>query len=92
VAKFPTEALGERTWVLVRSEDWKHISKTLGLNPYRAAFTCLKKKTTFIEEALVTHVSGRANKTHPTLAHGHDGTVGHRRGTRNGTCPLPDLG
>jgi hypothetical protein len=35
VAKFPTEALGERTWVLVRSEDWKHISKTLGLNPYR---------------------------------------------------------
>ena len=65
VAKFPTEALGEWTWVLVRSEDWKHISKTLGLNPDRPAFTCLEKKTTFIEEALVAKVPGRANDLIP---------------------------
>ena len=27
VARFPTEALGEWTWVLVRSQDWKGLSR-----------------------------------------------------------------
>ena len=62
VGKFPTKALGEWTWVLVRSDDWKHISKTLGIYPESPAFTCLEKKTTFIEEALVAEVPGRARE------------------------------
>jgi hypothetical protein len=62
VAKFPTETLGPWTWVLVRSQDWKQLSKTLGLNPDSPAFTCLETKTTFIEEALVAKVPGRANE------------------------------
>jgi hypothetical protein len=62
VAKFPTEALGEWTWVLVRSQDWRQLSKTLELNPDSPAFTCLEEKITFIEEALVAKVPGRANE------------------------------
>ena len=62
VAKYPTEALGEWTWVLVRSEDWKAQSRMLGLNPDSPAFTCLETRTTFIEEALVAKVPGRASE------------------------------
>jgi hypothetical protein len=40
VAKFPTEALGKWTWVLVRSQDWKPLTKMLGLNADSPAFTC----------------------------------------------------
>jgi hypothetical protein len=60
VAKYPTESLGEWTWVLVRSQDWKAQSRMLGLNPDSPAFTCLETRTTFIEEALVAKVPGRA--------------------------------
>jgi hypothetical protein len=62
VARFPTKALGEWTWVLVRSQDWKGLSRTLGLNPDSPAFTCLETRTTFIEEALVAKVPGRAHE------------------------------
>jgi hypothetical protein len=62
VAKFPTEALGKWTWVLVRSQDWKELTKTLGLSPDSPAFTCLETRTTFIEEALVAKVPGRSNE------------------------------
>jgi hypothetical protein len=62
VAKYPTEALGEWTWVLVRSQDWKGLSRTLGLNLDSPAFTCLETRTTFIEEALVAKVPGRASE------------------------------
>jgi hypothetical protein len=61
VARFPTKALGEWTWVLVRSQDWKRLSRTLGLNPDSPAFTCLETRTTFIEEALVNKVPWRAS-------------------------------
>jgi hypothetical protein len=70
VAKFPTEALGEWTWVLVRSQDWKAQSRSLGLSPDSPAFTCLETRTTFIEEALVAKVPGRASEL---IAHWHMG-------------------
>ena len=62
VAKYPIEALGEWTWVLVRSQAWKPLVQMLGLNADSPAFTCLETKTTFIEEALVAKVAGRANE------------------------------
>ncbi len=62
VAKYPTEALGSWTWVLVRSQDWKAQSRKLGLNPDSPAFTCLETRTTFIEEALLAKVPGRASE------------------------------
>jgi hypothetical protein len=60
LAKYPTVELGEWTWVLVRSKDWKRILGGRGLNPNSPAFTYLLKRETFIEEALVSNVSSRS--------------------------------
>jgi hypothetical protein len=62
VARYPTEALGEWTWVLVQSQEWKTQSLRLGLDPNSPAFTCLETRTTFIEEALVAKLPGRASE------------------------------
>jgi hypothetical protein len=59
VEKYPTKALGEWTWVLVKSQDWKPIVKKLGLDANSPAFTCLEKRVTFVEEALVSSVTGQ---------------------------------
>lgn len=55
LARYPIEALGHWTWVLVRSQDWKPISRTLRLNPESPAFTALEPRETFLEEALFVH-------------------------------------
>jgi len=44
--------LGEWTWVLVRSDDWKPILRRVGLDADSPAFTILDKHQTFLEEAL----------------------------------------
>ena len=59
VAKYPMAELGNWTWVLVRSEDWKAILISRKLDPDSPAFTFCAKRETFIEEALVTTVPGR---------------------------------
>jgi hypothetical protein len=55
LAHYPIEELGNWTWVLVRSQDWKPISRTLRLNPDSPAFTALEPRETFLEEALFLH-------------------------------------
>jgi len=55
LARYPVAELGSWTWVLVRSEDWKPISRTLRLNPDSPAFTALDQRVTFLEEALFQH-------------------------------------
>lgn len=52
---YPIASLGQWTWVLVRSQDWKPISQTLGLNPDSPAFTATEPRETFLEEALFAH-------------------------------------
>jgi len=59
VGKYPKAALGEWTWVLVKSRDWKRMMPMLGLSPDTPAFTCLETRATFIEEALVVRVAER---------------------------------
>ena len=54
------ERLGEWTWVLVKSADWKVILLSRGLNPDSPAFTVLKKHQTFLEEALFVRVPNRS--------------------------------
>jgi len=44
--------LGEWTWILVRSDDWKPILRRVGRDPDSPAFTILEKHQTFLEEAL----------------------------------------
>jgi hypothetical protein len=60
LANYPVAQLGNWTWVLVRSEDWKALK--LGLDPDSPAFTCYPKRVTFIEEALVTQVPVRGRE------------------------------
>lgn len=55
LAHYPIQALGHWTWVLVRSQDWKLISRRLQLNPDSPAFSALKPRETFLDEALFIH-------------------------------------
>ena len=60
--RYPIEALGQWTWVLVRSEDWKPISRMLRLNPDSPAFTAFEPRETFLEEALFLHDAERSSE------------------------------
>jgi hypothetical protein len=62
LAKYPAAQIGEWTWILVRSEDWKAIVVPRGLDPDSPAFTYSAKRETFIEEALVADVPGRKDE------------------------------
>ena len=44
--------LGDWTWILVRSQDWKPILRGVGRDPDSPAFTILERRQTFLEEAL----------------------------------------
>jgi hypothetical protein len=59
LANYPVAQLGNWTWILVRSENWKAILLPKGLDPDSPAFTFYPKRETFIEEALVTQVPVR---------------------------------
>jgi hypothetical protein len=51
------DELGEWTWVLVGSQDWKRILFDRGFSPDRSpAFSVLPERETFFETALVTRV------------------------------------
>jgi hypothetical protein len=62
LANYPVAQLGNWTWILVRSEDWKAILLPRGLDPHSPAFTFYPKRETFIEEALVTQVPRRGSE------------------------------
>ncbi len=51
--RYPTEGLGQWTWVLVRSEDWKPILTRVQMDPNSPAFSILERRQTFVEEALL---------------------------------------
>ncbi len=52
LASFDLARLGEWTWVLVQSGDWRPILRRAGRDPDSPAFTILEKRQTFLEEAL----------------------------------------
>lgn len=62
LSHYPIEGLGHWTWVLVRSQDWKPISRMLGLNPDSPAFTAIDLRETFLEEALFVHDPQRTSE------------------------------
>jgi len=57
--RYPVGQLGNWTWVLVRSEDWKALVGPRGLDMDSPAFTFSPKRETFVEEALVTQIAVR---------------------------------
>jgi len=75
LANYPASDLGEWTWVLVRSEDWKLILLAHGLSPGTAALTAVGAKTTFFEGALVAGPSGRVSELIDIWHVGRDGLL-----------------
>jgi hypothetical protein len=61
LARYPSAItqLGNWTWILVRSQDWKAIALPRGLDPNSPAFTYYSQRETFIEEVLVRPVPVR---------------------------------
>jgi hypothetical protein len=62
LANYRASDLGEWTWVLVRSENWKLILLARGLNTGIPDLTALDARTTFFEEALVSGPAGRVSE------------------------------
>ena len=58
--KIDLEALGDWSWVLVRSDDWCRILRRAGRDPDSPAFTILERRQTFLEEALFRPMAGRS--------------------------------
>jgi hypothetical protein len=56
---YHAERLGEWTWVLVRSDDWRQLTELRHLDPRSPAFTSLERRETLFEEALVVPVPSR---------------------------------
>jgi hypothetical protein len=59
LARYPVDALGEWTWVLVRTEDWKHLLSERGFDTNNPAFSYLPTRETFFDGALVVKQSIR---------------------------------
>jgi hypothetical protein len=57
--RYPVEALGEWTWVLVRTGDWKQLLSARRFDPNHPAFSYLPKRETFLDGALVVRSSIR---------------------------------
>ena len=58
-AQYPVDALGEWTWVLVRTVDWKQILSDRKFDTNHPAFSYLPKRETFLDGALVVRSSIR---------------------------------
>jgi hypothetical protein len=59
LGRYPVDALGEWTWVLVRTEDWKQILSERKFDSNNPAFSYLPKRETFLDGALVVRTSIR---------------------------------
>jgi hypothetical protein len=57
--KYGAGRLGDWTWVLVKSADWKTLERAHRMDPDSPAFTVLDRRETFFEEALVSPVTTR---------------------------------
>jgi hypothetical protein len=59
LVRYPMAALGEWTWVLVRTEDWKQFLSERKFDSNNPAFSYLPKRETFLDGALVVRASIR---------------------------------
>ena len=59
LAKYSANAVGDWTWVLVRSEDWKRLLRDRGFDPANPAFSYLPTRETLFDGALVVKSSTR---------------------------------
>ena len=57
--KYGAGRLGDWTWVMVKSDDWKALQRGHRMDPDSPAFSVLDRRETFFEEALVSPVTTR---------------------------------
>lgn len=57
--KYGASRLGDWTWVLIKSDDWKAVQLMHRMDPDSPAFTVLDHRQTFFEEALLNPISTR---------------------------------
>ena len=57
--RYGAAQLGNWTWVLVKSDDWKALQRAHRMDPDSPAFSVLDRRETFFEEALVSPVTER---------------------------------
>ena len=60
LTKYGAGRLGDWTWVLVKSGDWKSLMQLHGMDPNSPSFSFLARRQTFFEEAMVAPVPGRS--------------------------------
>jgi hypothetical protein len=58
--RYHADQLGQWTWVLVRSQQWKELLRSRDLDADTPAFTYLAKRQTFLEDALVNSNARRS--------------------------------
>lgn len=61
-ARYAVEALGEWTWILVRTADWKYALREKGVNVNDPAFSNLTKRVTFLDGSLMAGASIRGTE------------------------------
>jgi hypothetical protein len=61
-ARYPVDALGEWTWVLIRTVDWERILSDRKFDTNYPAFSYLPKRETFLDGALVVRSSIRGTE------------------------------
>jgi len=88
-AGIPANWLGEWTWVLVRSEDWKPMKRRLRLDPDSPAFSYLGARRTFLEETLVASGARTERRADQALVQQHRRPAGARGKPRAWTCVVP---
>ena len=62
VTRYPVDALGGWTWVLVRTADWKYALSAKGINVNDPAFSNLTKRVTFLDGSLIDRASIRGTE------------------------------
>jgi hypothetical protein len=69
---YRAEGLGQWTWVLVHSEDWKPILERAHMDPNSPAFTILERRQTFFEDVLLVPKPARQMELLPKWQIGFD--------------------
>jgi hypothetical protein len=88
LAKYPIAQLGNWTWILVRSEDWKAILVPGGLDPDSPAFTYCPKKRDVYRRGAGEGSSWAAPRIAAEVEHEQQGSSRLRHRSRVGTCAL----
>jgi hypothetical protein len=82
--KYPTKNLGDWTWVVVRSNEWKRVLSDRKVTLEIPAFTYLPERQTFFDEALLKTASPRgvelAASWHMTIPELLDLAIRHEMG------------